>query len=143
MKSRFLVGMIIGAWVLYCSANILASQLIFNPLLFRLVTLEDTGATREFLANLEGSPLYEGQNRYFNSLYNSVFSHEIDVKHLNSEKASAHYEELLQLNPKSRDVLVELALLKTELGQKSEAKAFYMRAKEIDPWLQISKLDRL
>ena len=40
------------------TANVLASHIVYKPLMYRLVTLNDINAAREFLGDLEGSPWY-------------------------------------------------------------------------------------
>ena len=58
---------------------------------------------REFLANLRGTELFEDQSQYLNNILTIFFAVEIDTrKYLNIKKNISKYENLLQLNQKSR-----------------------------------------
>lgn len=146
MKNTYLASSLAVLLIAFTTANVLASQSIFRPLMFRLVSLQDVSAAREFLGNLEGSAFYESQSQYLNSVFDNVLAQEIDTKHLNLEKNIAEYEKILALNPKNRDVLIKLALLykdKRTLSARAEAKKHYQIAQEVDPWIKIEELEKL
>ena len=127
-------------------ANVLASHMVYKPLMFRVMTLNDVQAAREFLGDLEGSSWYPYQSQYLNSIFDNVFAQEVDTKYLNLEKNIALYEEVLKKNPKNRDVLIKLALLYKDQGtQRSleKAKNHYAAAKQTDPWVTIEGLEKL
>ena len=122
--------------LVYLVANIVASQLVFPPLMFRLMTLSDPQAPREFLADLDASsPLYQTQKSYFNSLFDNVFDKEADINQLNTEKTIIHYEKLVLLSPNNPQLHMKLGLLYKEKGLLSESQAHFQRAYEIDPWI--------
>lgn len=126
-------------------ANILASQIVYKPLMFRLVTLQNAEAGREFLANLRGTELFEDQSQYLNSIFDNIFAVEIDTKYLNIEKNISKYENLLQLNQKNRDILIKLALLYKDQGTTqslAQSQRYYAQAKAVDPWVHIDVLEK-
>lgn len=128
------------------TANVLASHIVYKPLMYRLVTLNDINAAREFLGDLEGSPWYIYQSQYLNSVFDNVLAQEIDTKYLNLEKNITLYEDILRKNPKNRDVLIKLALLyKDQGGNRSleKAKSYYLSAKQTDPWITVESLEKL
>lgn len=125
----------------FIAANIYVSQFSYHPLMFRLITLQDAPAADQFLADLEGTSVYPAQLRYFNSLFDNVFTHEIDIKHLNTDNSINYYEKILKLNGKNRDVLIKLALLYKENGNTKKSADYYRAAKKIDPWVKIAGLE--
>jgi tetratricopeptide (TPR) repeat protein len=123
--------------LVYLVANIVASQVIFPPLMFRLIALSDSEAPREFLADLDpSSALYQSQRSYLNSLFNNVFDTEADINNLNSEIALAHYEKLLILSPNNPQLHVKIGLLHKEKGQLKQAQSHFETAQRFDPWIQ-------
>lgn len=127
-------------------ANILASQIVYKPLMFRLVTLQNADAGREFLANLEGTELFSDQSQYLNSIFDNIFAIEVDTKFLNIEKNITKYENLLRLNQKNRDILITLAFLYKDQGttqSRIQSQKYYTQAKEVDPWVHINALESL
>ncbi|MBP9797857.1 hypothetical protein KBC70_01795 [Candidatus Woesebacteria bacterium] len=146
MKSPFLASFLAVLAIAFTTANILASQTIYKPLMFRLVTLQDADAGREFLANLEGTDLFAGQSQYLNSIFDNIFAVEIDTRYLNIEKNITEYENMLSLNPKNRDVLIKLALLYRDKGTGSaleKSRQYYAEAKAVDPWVKVEGLEKL
>lgn len=146
MKSPFLASFLAVLAIAFTTANVLASQTIYKPLMFRLVTLQDADASREFLANLEGTDLFAGQSQYLNSIFDNIFAVEIDTRYLNIEKNIIEYENMLSLNPKNRDVLIKLALLYRDKGTGSaleKSRQYYAEAKAVDPWVNVEGLEKL
>lgn len=132
--------------VTFTTANILASQITYKPLMFRLVTLQNADAGREFLANLKGTDLFADQSQYLNSIFDNIFAVEVDTKYLNIEKNITQYENLLQLNQKNRDILIKLALLYKDQGTTqslAQSQRYYAQAKAVDPWVYIDTLEKL
>lgn len=146
MRKTFLVSLLATILIALTTANVFASQVIYRPLMFRLVTLHDIDAAREFLGDLDGSDWYTYQSQYFNSVFDNIFAQEIDTKYLNLEKNIAKYETLLGRNTKNRDVLIKLALLYKDQGTRSsleKSRKYYRAAKNVDPWVKIEGLEKL
>lgn len=144
--NTFLASFLAILAIAFTTANVLASQTMYKPLMFRLITLQDADAGREFLGNLEGTDLYNGQSQYLNSIFDNMFAIEIDTKYLNIEKNITEYENMLSLNPKNRDVLIKLALLYRDKGTGSaleKSKQYYAEAQAVDPWVKIEGLEKL
>ena len=78
---------------------------------------------------------------YFNNLYNDAFLKETQQNKFSISQEIQKYEGLLQTNPKSRDVLIKLALLYLEQNEPRKARTYYAQAKKIDPWISISILE--
>lgn len=147
-KKNAFLGLFGVVLLVFLAANVVASQLSYAPLMFRLVGLNDIDAAREFLVNLDGpelagkghsgqSNLYESQSRYLNSHFDNIFAREVDISQLNAEKAIAKYEELLQVNEYNPQVLVKLGLLHREKGDEMQAAEYFKRARNVDPWVDI------
>ncbi len=146
MRKTAIALLLITLTIALTTANVVASHIVYKPLMYRLITLRDVGAAREFLGNLEGSPWYLYQSQYLNSIFDNVLAQEIDTKYLNLEKNIVHYESILKRSPKNRDVLIKLALLYKDQGSTislEKAKGYYLSAKETDPWVKIEGLEKL
>lgn len=133
-----LAGLIL---LVFLMANVGASQFAYAPLMFRIVSLQDADAAREFLVNMEGqahfSKIYASQSEYLNSHFDNIFAKEVDVERLSAEKAIGYYEGLLALNADNPQVLVKLSLLYAERGDQSRATEYVERARKIDPWVAL------
>lgn len=114
--------------------NIIQSQNL-SSLYFQLVN-EDKKAAVGFLKKIKAlSPfknfLEINKNIYGNAIKEEVFSEEkernLTIKNL---------EQILEKNPKTRDVLYGLYLLNADLGNKIQAEEYLRRAREVDPTLK-------
>ncbi len=133
----FFAGVGLGA-LIFLVANIVASQFVYPPLMFRLMSLSDSQAAREFLADLEpSSDVYQSQRKYLNGVFNNIFDSDANINNLNTEKALVHYEKLLALSPNNPQLHVKLGLLYKEKGMMAEATGHFEKAQEIDPWIDL------
>lgn len=133
----------------YVTLNIYASQ-DFNPLFFHLVERKSKSDAVTFLKKIQNtayfsdqSRLYRDQLAIFTYLYGSSINNELNKEKESRSKTIAHLEDLLNLNPHGRDVLVQLAILYYENNQPSRAKNYYQQAKTIDPEIAIPQLENL
>ena len=143
MRKAFVIVWLILICSAYAGLNIFASQFVYSPLMFRLLSFNDVDTARQYLANLEGSALYDSQSRYLNGIFDNIFAREVDVAQLNTRKTIDKYERLLSFNTHNRDVLVKLSLLYKDIGNRDKALAYYKQAQEIDPWVRVVALERL
>ena len=140
MRYLFLPTFVGIALSVLLALNIFASQ-VYNPLLFKIIKLNDKNAVKQFLRSIEKTDAYADHFDYFNNLYNDAFLKETQQNKFSISQEIQKYEGLLQTNPKSRDVLIKLALLYLEQNEPRKARTYYAQAKKIDPWISISILE--
>lgn len=134
--------------LVYAAANIVASQMAYAPVMFRVMSLRDAKGAQEFLVNLEGSGivLKEGlhsydveamQSDYLNGLFNNSIARAVDVERLNVEKSIAYHESLLDLNRDNPQLLIKVGLLYKERGDSDRSAEYFKLARSIDPWVKV------
>lgn len=133
-----IAGIIFLAFV---TVNIYASQR-FHPLFYKIVLDPDVPAAGQFLSEIRTSPYYQDQRDYFNGEFNDIFQRQLLQERFNQDSQLKKYEEILKMNPKSRDILLGIAFIHYQKGDKERAREFYRRAQEIDPWLKVDLLAR-
>ena len=114
--------------------NIFLSRLV-SPLYFQIVN-DDQKAFVYYLQSIKNlswfsSELSRLKNTYGNRLENDVFSKEIEEKRL-----IQNYEQILEKNAYSRDILYSLYLLYNQKGDKIMGEKYLIRAKTIDPMVR-------
>lgn len=134
-----IIAVFLSAFVMI---NVYASQL-FDGLMFDVMTLKDQVAAERFLSRLEGTKFHDQQYIYLNNLFGNAIYEESNAREFNTQATINNYIELLNTNPKSRDLLVKIALLQFERGNKDEAAKYYSEAKKIDPWLHLDTLESI
>ena len=134
-----LLGLTLG---IFLALNVIASQ-VFNPLLFRLVKLNDIQAGKQFLRAIEETKDYPQQLSYLNQLFDNAFTHDLDQNEFSINQELEKYQNLLLRNQNSRDILMKLALLHYQKKEYFEAKKHYQEARAIDPWLSVPYLETL
>jgi len=128
-KSFFHIGYLI---VLsgFLIVNILGSQLM--PSLYFSLINEEPKASVFFLKQIQSKPKYasdflQQRNVFQPEIQNQILAEEIEQKNMINK-----FEQLLQKNNKSRDILYGLYLLHKAQGD-DLAEMYLKRAKEVDP----------
>ncbi len=111
--------------------NIVASQLVFPNLMFKLLVGGNIDSAREFLENLPEGPLHTSQQRIYNQKYQNFFSEEAKVSGLRRDLALNHYRSLLAISPKNPQLIAKIGLLEQDKTKQDSAL-------QIDPWLKLS-----
>lgn len=119
-----------SASVLVLAMNIVASQLVFPNLMFRLLSDTTVDAAREFLGNLPEGDVRTSQYRIYDQKYQNIFSEEAKVSGLNKNVALDHYNKLLVVSPRNPQLIAKIGMLESD-----EAKLTI--AQDIDPWLNL------
>ncbi len=125
----------VGVFILYMTllANIFASTEF--PLIYDQVLNNNKEAVVVFLNDLRKTVFFKpelarAQKLFGYSIRSGVFGDESKTK-----KEITKMEELLKLNPNSRDVLYKLYLLYYKIGEDSKSRYFLQRARKIDSTL--------
>lgn len=142
MRKVLPITIIAAFFLCLVAGNILASQ-FFPALMYKVVQLNDPLATRQFLAQIKGTPDYEYHYRYFNSIFDNAFAAEDIQAEFSLQSEIQRFEELLKKNEQNPQVLVEIALLHYDRGDAVQAKSYYQKARAIDPWIDIDELEAL
>lgn len=114
--------------------NIFLSQFI-SPLYFQMMN-ENQKIFVYYLKSIRSLPQFSSEllrlkNTYGNELQNDVYSKEIEEKRMIQK-----YEQILDKNMYSRDILYSLFFLYDQTGDKKVAQEYLNRAKTIDPSLK-------
>lgn len=117
--------------ILFLICNIVVSEKI-SPL-YIAVTSYDKSSTVSYLRNIRNLSFFEKELAtnifiYGKGLKNDVFSEEIKRK-----QTIQNFEQLLEKNPDSRDILYGLYLFYSQSDDKIMAEKYLLRAKAIDP----------
>lgn len=125
--------LLFGALGLFLILNIFFSQVV-SPLYVGL-TNEERPAAIYFLRNYLNQPGFPIVFAIFKNIYGRGIEDEIYVQERAQKQLIKNLEQILQKNPKSRDVLYSLFLLYKQVGNE-ERSSYYLRlAKEVDPTL--------
>lgn len=122
------------ALALFLFFNIFLSQSI-SPLYFQMMN-DDKKAFVYYLQSIQNLPqfsseLFRLKNTYGNELQNDVYGKEIDEKRMIQK-----YEQILDKNKYSRDILYSLFFLYDQIGDKKIAQEYLERAKTVDPLIK-------
>ena len=117
--------------LLFLFINLISSQTI-SPLYFGFIS-EDKKSMISFLLNIKNLSIFnkeldKSKIIFGNNIENDVF--QPDIEKNNKIKV---FEQLLQKNPQSRDILYALYQLYSQKGNIITAKKYLMQAKMIDP----------
>ena len=117
--------------LLFLFINLISSQTI-SPLYFGFIS-EDKKSMISFLQNIKNLSIFnkeldKSKIIFGNNIENDVF--QPDIEKNNKIKV---FEQLLQKNPQSRDILYALYQLYSQKGNIITAKKYLMQAKMIDP----------
>ncbi len=121
---------IVGLLLMFLMLNIASSQAI-SPLYFGLVK-GNTQAAVSFLQKISRS---SGFN-YYKGLFSADVQKQFTAEETKLDNQIKKLESLLQKNPNARDVLYNLHLLYTRVGNDNKAQEYLKRAQEIDPTIK-------
>ncbi|HLL60434.1 MAG TPA: hypothetical protein VK338_01845 [Candidatus Nitrosocosmicus sp.] len=143
MKKRKLIlsisFLIIAA--IYVIINMAVSQMV-SPLFFNLVTYNNNPEyAADLLYKIKKQPEYNSQLEYFKEQFGPEFEKELAKNSSIRRKEITRLERLLQYNQKSRDILIQLAILNYYENDNAQTKFYYNKAKEIDPGIMIKELE--
>ncbi len=116
---------------LFLISNLFSSQII-SPVYFRLINDEKKAAI-EFLEKIKKLPEFKDELKKYKTIYGKTIEEEVFAKEIREKQMIKNLEQILEKNPKSRDVLYSLYLLYDSRGDKIKAKEYLRQAKEVDP----------
>lgn len=137
-----LKGFVIIVLFLFLAANIYASQVV-DPLFYQLTGGPSSKAAVALLTKLSSTDQFAAQLAFFTDMFGPEFQKEVFRTKTERARRIIAYQQLLQKNPKHRDVLLALAGLYLENEDKESAAIYYKRAKAVDPWLKVQELEKL
>ncbi len=119
----------------FLSINILSSQ-IMPSLYFGLVNDEQSSII-SYLRIIRHTSLFSHETAKFDAIYNKPLSAMIFYEEKGRNETIQKLEQLLTLNPYSRDILYVLYLLYSQKGDTLMSRKYLRRAKEVDPGLKV------
>ncbi len=123
------------------SLNMFFSQQ-FPPLMYDVVSGHNSTSIVTFLRTIRGEDFFPQQLAYYKELYGPAVEGAVYQDTADSLNYTKKLEAFVQEHPKSRDILVRLALFYEKRGDDVKAQGYYNRAKKIDPWLHIAFLEK-
>ncbi|MFN4212990.1 MAG: hypothetical protein ACK4FL_03475 [Microgenomates group bacterium] len=111
--------------------NLIYSQKI-PPLYLRLIN-NDRQAAIEFLQKIKNLPQFPQEFEKYKKIYGERVEDEVFAKERERKQMIKNLEQMLEKNPKARDVLYSLFLLYEEDGDKTKAMEYLIKAREVDP----------
>jgi len=122
--------------LLFLILNVYLSQTI-SPL-YEKLTNNDKKATIEYLKKIKTLPYFKTELKKFTNIFNQSIVKEVFFEDQQRKIKIKKLEEALKKNPKSRDVLMSLAILYQEDGNEKLAREYFNKVKEVDPNLSIT-----
>jgi tetratricopeptide (TPR) repeat protein len=116
--------------------NIYFSQNI-SPLYQEIVNNEKD-AVISYLKKIKKQPFFKSELKKFTQIFNQSIAKEVFFEDEQRKIKIQKLKEALKKNPKSRDILTNLAILYHEDGNDKLAQEYFNKAKEIDPSLTIA-----
>jgi len=111
--------------------NIVYSQFI-TPLYIKF-TYQDRGATISYLQKIKDTKYYSKQISRFKNIYDPFIESEVNQQEILKNEESIKLEQILKLNPLSRDVLYRIYQLKADGGNNPYQNDLLIKIREIDP----------
>jgi hypothetical protein len=122
--------------LLFLILNVYLSQTI-SPL-YEKLTSNDKKATIEYLKKIKTLPQFKTELKKFAAIFGRQIVKEVFFEDEQRKIKIKKLEEALKKNPKSRDVLMSLAILYQEDGNEKLAREYFNKVKEVDPNLSIT-----
>jgi len=122
--------------LLFLILNVYLSQTI-SPL-YEKLTNNDKKATIEYLKKIKTLPYFKTELKKFTNIFGQSIVKEVFFDDEQRKIKIKKLEEALKKNPKSRDVLMSLAILYQEDGNERLAREYFNKVKEVDPNLSIT-----
>ena len=111
--------------------NLFYSQSV-SPLYSQFVN-ENKKAVVEYLKKIKNLPSFNTQLFIFENIYDNQLKQDVFQEENGRNLQIKKLEQVLQINPKARDVLYGLYQLYLEKGDKITAGKYLKQAKEVDP----------
>ncbi|MFQ5452137.1 MAG: tetratricopeptide repeat protein [Candidatus Paceibacterota bacterium] len=141
-NQTLIIAMSMFAGFLVLAANIYTTQSV-DSLFGNITTGRNQDAAKELLRRVSETGRFNQQLAYFISMFGDNFQDELlEVQHERLQKIT-EYQKLLEINPHSTTALVNISLLYYENNNLKQSKAYYARARAIDPWIEIEELEAL
>ena len=116
--------------------NIYFSQNISS--LYQEIINNEKEAVISYLKKIKKQPFFKSELKKFNQIFNQSIAREVFFEDEQRKIKIKKLKEALKKNPKSRDILTNLAILYQEDGNDKLAQEYFNKAKEVDPNLTIS-----
>lgn len=116
--------------------NIYFSQNI-SPLYQEIINNEKE-AVISYLKKIKKQPFFKSELKKFTQIFDQSIAKEVFFEDEQRKIKIQKLKEALKKNPKSRDILTNLAILYQEDGNDKLAQEYFNKAKEIDPNLNIA-----
>ncbi len=120
---------------IYLFLNIYYSQNL-SPLLISLTKNEDYQSVVTYLKKIEGTKYFSDELKKYQRVYGDKLLNDVFADKVKIEKTIKEFEQLLKVNPDSRDLLYWLYRLNQMIGNEEKAKEYFKRAREIDPMVK-------
>lgn len=122
---------------IFLTLNITASQFI-SPIYHGMIN-EQKKSVVEYLKKILPFPFYKNELLAYQKFYGKELENEVLREKIARDALINKLEQLLEKNPKERDVLYSLYLLNKESGDDKKAYEYLSRSKEVDPNINKSK----
>ncbi len=139
MRRKILITITLSIISLFVILNVLFSQQI-HPLYFSLINNDQKSAI-QFLKDIRFQPEYSSQYQYFTHVFGNTFKDKMITEKTDRERMIIKYEDILKEHPESKDILLDLALLYYQNGEKQKSFEKYNEAKAIDPGVRVEELE--
>ena len=116
--------------------NIYFSQNISS--LYQEIINNEKEAVISYLKKIKKQPFFKSELKKFTQIFNQSIAKEVFFEDEQRKIKIQKLKEDLKKNPKSRDILTNLAILYHEDGNDKLAQEYFNKAKEIDPNLNIA-----
>ncbi len=134
-KGRFLLSMLATLVLgVILSFNVYYSQAI-SPLYFQLID-DNKEAAINFLKRIKNIPEFKTEFIKYTDLYGSKIKERVFEDEKKRRETIKQLEQVLEKNPKARDILYGLYLLYQAEGDEKKAEDYFNRAKTIDPMIK-------
>ena len=116
--------------------NIYFSQNISS--LYQEIINNEKEAVISYLKKIKKQPFFKSELKKFTQIFNQSIAKEVFFEDEQRKIKIQKLKEALKKNPKSRDILTNLAILYQEDGNDKLAQEYFNKAKEVDPNLTIT-----
>ena len=116
--------------------NIYFSQNI--SLLYQKILNNEKEAVISYLKKIKKQPFFKSELKKFTQIFDQSIAKEVFFENEQRKIKIQKLKEALKKNPKSRDILTNLAIIYQEDGNDKLAQEYFNKAKEVDPNLTIA-----
>ncbi len=119
---------------IFLTLNIAASELI-SPIYLGMIN-EQKKSVVGYLKKILFLPFYKKELLVYQNIYGSGLESEVLKEKITKDSLIKKLEQILEKNPKERDVLFNLYRLNKEGGDDKRAYEYLQKAKEVDPTIK-------